>query len=83
MIHITETIDQLNQRLARGETTREALVAGALEKANHTLHDTPQAKSLTGVHPLLAPQNRTRTAPAAAAAAAAAPAHRERRNRRR
>ncbi len=55
----------------------------ALEKANHTLHDTPQAKSLTGVHPLLAPQNRTRTAPAAAAAAAAAPAHRERRNRRR
>jgi len=36
MIHITETIDQLNQRLARGETTREALVAGALEKATQS-----------------------------------------------
>ena len=33
MIYITETIDQLNQRLAHGETTREALVAGVLEKA--------------------------------------------------
>ncbi|MDN3985969.1 amidase [Zwartia vadi] len=41
MIHITETIDQLNQRLLRGETTREALVAGALEKASH-----PAAKSV-------------------------------------
>ncbi len=41
MIHITETIDQLNQRLARGETTREALVAGALEKASQ-----PAAKSV-------------------------------------
>lgn len=41
MIHITETIDQLNQRLARGETTREALVAGALEKAS-----LPAAKSV-------------------------------------
>jgi aspartyl-tRNA(Asn)/glutamyl-tRNA(Gln) amidotransferase subunit A len=41
MIHITETIDQLNQRLARGETTREALVAGALEKATQ-----PAAKSV-------------------------------------
>ena len=33
MIYITETIDQLNQRLAHGETSREALVAGVLEKA--------------------------------------------------
>jgi len=33
MAHITETIDQLNLRLARGETTREALVAQALEGA--------------------------------------------------
>ena len=33
MAHITETIDQLNARLARGETTREALVAKALEEA--------------------------------------------------
>lgn len=33
MIHIHETIEQLNQRLMRGETTREALVAGALEGA--------------------------------------------------
>ena len=41
MIYITETIDQLNQRLARGEITREALVAGALEKANQ-----PAAKSV-------------------------------------
>lgn len=41
MIYITETIDQLNQRLARGETTREALVAGALEKASQ-----PAAKSV-------------------------------------
>lgn len=41
MIHITETIDQLNQRLARGETTREALVVGALEKATQ-----PAAKSV-------------------------------------
>lgn len=41
MIHITETIDQLNQRLARGETTREALVVGALEKASQ-----PAAKSV-------------------------------------
>lgn len=41
MIHIIETIDQLNQRLARGETTREALVAGALEKATQ-----PAAKSV-------------------------------------
>lgn len=41
MIHITETIDQLNQRLARGETTREALVAGVLEKATQ-----PAAKNV-------------------------------------
>jgi aspartyl-tRNA(Asn)/glutamyl-tRNA(Gln) amidotransferase subunit A len=41
MIYITETIEQLNQRLARGEITREALVAGALEKANQ-----PAAKSV-------------------------------------
>jgi aspartyl-tRNA(Asn)/glutamyl-tRNA(Gln) amidotransferase subunit A len=41
MIHITETIDQLNQCLKRGETTREALVAGALEKAAQ-----PAAKSV-------------------------------------
>lgn len=41
MIYITETIDQLNQRLARGETKREALVAGALEKASQ-----PAAKSV-------------------------------------
>ena len=41
MIYITETIDQLNQRLARGEITREALVAGALDKANQ-----PAAKSV-------------------------------------
>jgi aspartyl-tRNA(Asn)/glutamyl-tRNA(Gln) amidotransferase subunit A len=41
MIYMTETIDQLNQRLARGEITREALVAGALEKANQ-----PAAKSV-------------------------------------
>lgn len=33
MAHITETIDQLNARLARHETTREALVAKALEDA--------------------------------------------------
>ena len=33
MIYIQETIDQLNQRLARGETSREALVSGALEAA--------------------------------------------------
>lgn len=33
MIHITETIEQLNQRLSRGETTREALVAQALSGA--------------------------------------------------
>lgn len=33
MTHITQTIDQLNARLARGETTREALVAQALENA--------------------------------------------------
>jgi aspartyl-tRNA(Asn)/glutamyl-tRNA(Gln) amidotransferase subunit A len=36
MIYITETIDQLNQRLAHGETTREALVAGVLEKATQS-----------------------------------------------
>jgi len=41
MIHIQETIEQLNQRLLRGETTREALVAGALEAA-----DKPAAKSV-------------------------------------
>lgn len=41
MIHIKETIDQLNQRLARGETTREALVSGALEAATQ-----PAAKSV-------------------------------------
>lgn len=41
MIYITETIDQLNQRLAHGETTREALVAGVLEKATQ-----PAAKSV-------------------------------------
>ncbi len=41
MIYMTETIDQLNQRLARGEITRETLVAGALEKANQ-----PAAKSV-------------------------------------
>ncbi len=33
MAHITQTIDQLNQRLALGETTREALVTEALEGA--------------------------------------------------
>ena len=33
MTHITQTIDQLNARLARGETTREALVSQALENA--------------------------------------------------
>lgn len=33
MPHITHTIDQLNQSLARGDTTREALVADALEGA--------------------------------------------------
>jgi aspartyl-tRNA(Asn)/glutamyl-tRNA(Gln) amidotransferase subunit A len=36
MIYITETIDQLNQRLAHGETSREALVAGVLEKATQS-----------------------------------------------
>ncbi|MCM0034812.1 MAG: amidase [Burkholderiaceae bacterium] len=41
MIHIQETIDQLNQRLMRGEITREALVAGALEAAGQ-----PAAKSV-------------------------------------
>lgn len=41
MIYIQETIDQLNQRLARGETTREALVSGALEAAAQ-----PAAKSV-------------------------------------
>lgn len=41
MIYIHETIDQLNQRLMRGETTREALVAGALEAAG-----LPAAKSI-------------------------------------
>lgn len=41
MIHIHETIEQLNQRLMRGETTREALVAGALEAAGR-----PAAKSV-------------------------------------
>lgn len=41
MIHIHETIEQLNHRLAHGETTREALVAGALEAAAH-----PAAKSV-------------------------------------
>lgn len=41
MIHIHETIEQLNQRLMRGETTREALVAGALEAASR-----PAAKSV-------------------------------------
>jgi aspartyl-tRNA(Asn)/glutamyl-tRNA(Gln) amidotransferase subunit A len=41
MIYITETIDQLNQRLARGEITREALVEGVLAQA--TL---PAAKSV-------------------------------------
>lgn len=41
MIHIHETIEQLNQRLMRGETTREALVAGALEAAG-----LPAAKSV-------------------------------------
>ena len=41
MIHIHETIEQLNQRLAHGETTREALVAGALEAAAQ-----PAAKSV-------------------------------------
>ena len=34
MTHITQTIDQLNALLARGETTREALVAQALENAS-------------------------------------------------
>ena len=33
MTHITQTIQQLNARLARGETTREALVSQALENA--------------------------------------------------
>ena len=33
MTHITETIAQINQRLARGEITREALVANALRGA--------------------------------------------------
>ena len=33
MTHITQTIDQLNARLARGDTTREALVSQALENA--------------------------------------------------
>jgi aspartyl-tRNA(Asn)/glutamyl-tRNA(Gln) amidotransferase subunit A len=41
MIHIHETIEQLNQRLMRGETTREALVTGALEAALQ-----PAAKSV-------------------------------------
>ena len=41
MIYIQETIDQLNQRLARGETSREALVSGALEAAAQ-----PAAKSV-------------------------------------
>ena len=36
MTHITHTIDQLNARLASGETTREALVAQALENATKT-----------------------------------------------
>ena len=36
MTHITQTIDQLNARLARGETTREALVSQALENAAKT-----------------------------------------------
>ena len=36
MTHITQTIDQLNARLARGETTREALVSQALENATKT-----------------------------------------------
>jgi len=33
MAHITQTIDQINQSLARGETSREALVVEALEGA--------------------------------------------------
>ena len=33
MTHITQTIEQLNARLAGGETTREALVSQALENA--------------------------------------------------
>lgn len=41
MTFISETIQQLNQRLARGETTREALVAGVLEAAA-----LPSAKSV-------------------------------------
>ena len=36
MTQITQTIDQLNARLARGETTREALVSQALENAQHS-----------------------------------------------
>lgn len=41
MTYINETIEQLNQRLMRGETTREALVEGALEAASQ-----PAAKSV-------------------------------------
>ena len=33
MTHITETIAQLNARLAAGDTTREALVAKAIDRA--------------------------------------------------
>jgi aspartyl-tRNA(Asn)/glutamyl-tRNA(Gln) amidotransferase subunit A len=36
MTHITQTIDQLNARLGRGDTTREALVSQALENAKHS-----------------------------------------------
>ena len=36
MTHITETIAQLNARLSAGDTTREALVASAIDNAAHT-----------------------------------------------
>ena len=35
MTHITETIAQLNARLSAGDTTREALVASAIDNAAH------------------------------------------------
>jgi aspartyl-tRNA(Asn)/glutamyl-tRNA(Gln) amidotransferase subunit A len=35
MTQITETIQELNRKIARGETTREALVTRALEGASH------------------------------------------------
>ncbi len=69
MAHITETIDQLNARLARRETTREALVAKALEDAS--------GKAATSVFTKLYPEAAlaaARSADAAQAAGVALPA---------